>query len=83
MCLGLHALQMWERRSDGGHAQHRIHKLYLKSCSYAWKRWRWKFTEQKQVVRVRDTKLMRAHWYPMENLYDEAVARVGARHTYE
>ena len=76
--MGLHNLQIWERRSDGGHVQHRIHELYLGSCSYAWTRWRREFTKRQNGP---DTKLIRAHWYRMEHLYDEAVARVVARHT--
>ena len=53
-------LQMWERKSDGGHVQHRIHELYLESCSHAWTRWRRERTKQhdgntiKHVIYPRD-----------------------------
>ena len=78
--MGLHDLQMWERRHNGRHVQHRIHEFYLESRSCAWKRWRWKFTEQKRIV---DTKLLRAHWHRLERLYDQVAARVMARYTYD
>ena len=78
--MGLHDLEMWERRHDGGHVEYRIHQLYLKSCSHTWRRWRWKSTEQKQTV---DTELLRSHCRWLERLYDEAKATVMARHTYD
>ena len=59
---------------------HLIHELYLEPRSCAWTRWRREFTKRQNVS---DTKLTRAHWYRMEHLYDEAVARVVARHTYD
>ena len=37
--MGLHDLQMWERTWDGN-VQHRVHELYLESCSDASARWR-------------------------------------------
>ena len=56
------------------------HKLYLESRSHAWARWRREFTKRQNAS---GTKLMRAHRYRMEHLYNEAVARVVARHTYD
>ena len=78
--MGLHDLKMWERRHDGRHVQYRIHEFYWKSCSYAWRRWRWKFREEKQGV---GTKLLRSHYRWLERLYHEAAARVMARCTYD
>ena len=78
--MGLNDLEMWERRHDGGHVEHKIHQLYLKSCSYTRRRWRWKFPEQKQIV---DTELLRCHYRWLERLYDEAKATVMARYTYD
>ena len=75
--MRLHDLQMWERKRDGGHVQHRIH---LESCRRAWARRRREFTRRQNAS---DTILRRGHWYRMEHLYDEAVARVVARHTYD
>ena len=78
--MGLHDLQMSERKSDRGRVQHGIHELHLESCSHAWAQWRREFTKRQNAS---DTKLMRAHWYRMEHLSDEAAARVVARHTYD
>ena len=69
--MGLHDLEMRGRRHKGGHVRYRIQQLYLKSCSYTWKRWTWKCTEQKQVV---DTELLRSHGGQVKRLYDEAEA---------
>ena len=77
--MGLHDLQMWERTRDG-HVQHRIHELYLESCSDAWARWRREFTRRQNTS---DTKLVGAHWYRLRRLYAEAAAWVVARHTYD
>ena len=71
---------MWERKSDRGHVQDRIHKLYLESCSHAWTQWKREVTRRQNAS---DTKLMWAHWYRMEHLYGEAVVRVVTRHTYD
>ena len=77
--MGLHDLQMWERTWDGN-VQHRVHELYLESCSNAWARWRRKFTRRQNAS---DTKLFGAHWYQLRHLYAEAAARVVACHTYD
>ena len=77
--MGLRDPQMWERKRDGGHVQHGIHELYLVSCSHAWTQWRREFTKRQNAS---DTKLMRADWYRMEHLYDEAspMMRMTASH---
>ena len=64
----------------GGHVEYRIHQLCLKSCSHTWRRWRWRFTEQKQIV---DTELLGSHYRWLERLRDEAKAAVMARYTYD
>ena len=33
--MGLHVLEMWERRTDGGHTQARMQEIYLESCRQA------------------------------------------------
>ena len=78
--MGLHDLEMWERRHDGGHVEYRIHELYLQSCRYTWRRWRWRYTAGRQIV---DAEVLRAHDTRVKRLYDEAVARVVARYTYD
>ena len=62
------------------HVQHRIHKLYLESCSHAWTRWGREFTQWQNASEMEP---LGAQLYRMEHLYDEAVAEVVARHTYD
>ena len=69
--MGLHDLQMWERTWDGN-VQHRVHELYLESCSDASAQWRSEFTRRQN-----------AEWYQLRHLYAEAAARVAALHTYD
>ena len=46
--LGLHDLQMWVRTWDGN-VQHKVHGLYLESCSDASARWRSEFTRRQNA----------------------------------
>ena len=62
---GLHDLWMVVRRRARGQVQHRIHALYLESCSHAWTRRRRYFTKRQNAF---DMELMGAHWYRMEPL---------------
>ena len=48
--------------------------------STVWSQWRRKFTKQQNAA---DTKLIQLYRYQLEHIFDEAVARVVARHTYD
>ena len=70
--MGLHDLEVWERRTDGGHVHARIQKIYLESCRQASSRWRWEFARRQSVA---DTNLIGTHWHELERIYWGGVSR--------
>jgi len=78
--MGLHDLEVWERRTDGGHVHARIQKIYLESCRQASSRWRREFARRQSVA---DTNLIGTHWHELERMYWEAAAQVEARYNYD
>ena len=78
--MGLHDLEVWERRTDGGHVHARIQKIYLESCRQASSRWRGEFAKRQSVA---DTNLIGTHWHELERMYKEAAAQVEARYNYD
>ena len=78
--IGLHDLEMWERRLEGGNVQHRIREIYLESCRNASTQWRREFTRQQNAS---NTVLMRLCCFQLERIYGEAKARVMALSTYD